>query len=58
MRNHLGDIELAGAKHGPEFAGFLVMEAKSCLYGLKCALEMGVCNIVVEGDCLILFQML
>ncbi|KAJ8430789.1 hypothetical protein Cgig2_003231 [Carnegiea gigantea] len=58
LRNHLGDIELAGAQHGPGFAGSLIEEARSCSYGLKCDLEMGVCNIIVEGDCLVLFQML
>ena len=55
LRNDLGDIELAGANHGPWFAASRVKEARSCLFGLKCALEIGVCNIVVEGDCHVLF---
>ena len=56
--NHHRDIVLAGAKHGMGFARSLVEEARLCLFGIKCAYEVGVRNIVIEGDCLVLIQML
>ena len=33
-------------------------EARACLFGLRCTRDAGVHNILVEGDCLMLIQML
>ena len=46
----MGDFLLAGLKHSHGFAGALVEEARLCLYGLKCAFNVGNSRLIVEGD--------
>jgi len=58
LRDHNGDVVLAGAKHGHVTSCPLIEEAKSCLYAMKNAFEFGACRLVVEGDCLSLITML
>ncbi|KAJ8423472.1 hypothetical protein Cgig2_013515 [Carnegiea gigantea] len=58
IRNHMGNVLLAGLKHGHGFVGALVKEARSCLYGLKCAFNAGFKRIIVERDNLSLIRLL
>jgi len=58
LRDHNGDIVLAGAKHGHMTSGPLIEEAKSCLHAMKKAFEFGARSLVVEGDCHPLINML
>ncbi|KAJ8451710.1 LOW QUALITY PROTEIN: hypothetical protein Cgig2_018344 [Carnegiea gigantea] len=58
LRNHSGDVLLAGAKHNIDVAEPIIEEAKSCPHALKYAFQFGASNIIVEGDCLPLINML
>ncbi|KAJ8449837.1 hypothetical protein Cgig2_001493 [Carnegiea gigantea] len=58
IRDDNGDILLAGSKQGAGFGGALVEEARASLFGLRCTRDTGVRNILMEGDCLMLIQML
>lgn len=58
LRNHLEDLLLAGTKHGRGFAGAMIEEARSCLFGVKSAFNLGYRHIIIEGDNLSLVQLL
>ncbi|KAJ8443070.1 hypothetical protein Cgig2_004275 [Carnegiea gigantea] len=47
-----------GTKHQYEHADISVEEARACLYGLQCAHNHRVYNIIIEGDCLHLMELL
>ncbi|KAJ8444433.1 hypothetical protein Cgig2_005955 [Carnegiea gigantea] len=52
LRDHDGNILLAGIKHHHGYAGAPVEEVRACLYGLLCAQAYGIQNIIIESDCL------
>ena len=58
LRDHDGNIILAGSKLSQSFGGATVEEARACLYGLRSAHAHGCRNIIIESDCLQLIQML
>ncbi|KAJ8422423.1 hypothetical protein Cgig2_003003 [Carnegiea gigantea] len=58
LRNHDGDVVLAGAKHGTHSAGPTIEEARSCLCAIKTAFAFGARNLIVKGDCLPLIAIL
>jgi len=58
LQNHSGHVLLAGAKYSSDAAEPIIEEAKSCLHALKCAFQFGARNIIVEGDCVPLINML
>ena len=58
LRDHDGNILLAGIKHYHGYAGASVEEARAYLHGLSCAHAYGIHNIIIESDCLKLIQML
>ena len=49
---------MAGVEQGRGFTKPMVEELLTCLLGMRCALEAGFDNIVLEGDCLPLIQLL
>ncbi|KAJ8433730.1 hypothetical protein Cgig2_019798 [Carnegiea gigantea] len=51
-----GDIIFVGVDQAGGFTGPEVEEASACLFGLKCASDLGLERIVVEGDFLPLIQ--
>ncbi|KAJ8450340.1 hypothetical protein Cgig2_004797 [Carnegiea gigantea] len=58
LKNHDGDVFLAGPKYGRDAAEPFIEEAKACLHALRCVFQFGARNIIVEGDCLPLINML
>ena len=58
IRTHLGDITAVGVEQGPNFSGPLIEEGCACLLGLRYAKEAGIANLIVEGDCLSLINLL
>ena len=54
IRSSDGDIVLAGVEQGGGFGGPEVKEVNAYLFGIKCAREAGLDNLVIEGDCLAL----
>ncbi|KAJ8452986.1 hypothetical protein Cgig2_014749 [Carnegiea gigantea] len=58
IRDHNDNILLAGTKHQPGHADASIEEARACLHGLTCAHNHGVRNIIIEGDCLHLIELL
>jgi len=57
-RNHTGDVALVPSEQGPSFKVPDIEEASTCLLGVKCALEAGIKNLIIEGDCLSLINSL
>ncbi|KAJ8437290.1 hypothetical protein Cgig2_006394 [Carnegiea gigantea] len=58
VHNGDGDIVLAGCKQSSRFLGPEIEEAKAYLFGLQYAKEVGLNNLIVEGNCLPLIQKL
>ena len=58
IRNHTGDVALVPSEQGPSFKVPDIEEASTCLLGVKCALEAGIKNLIIEGDCLSLINSL
>ncbi|KAJ8441607.1 LOW QUALITY PROTEIN: hypothetical protein Cgig2_023760 [Carnegiea gigantea] len=58
LRDHDGNVMLAGSKHTHGFGGATVEEVTACPHGLKCAHAHGCRNIIIEGNCLQLIQVL
>ncbi|KAJ8441764.1 hypothetical protein Cgig2_009010 [Carnegiea gigantea] len=58
MRNHGGEVVLAGSHQGLGFAGALVEEVRACLWSLQTARRFGFGSLVIEGDSLSLHQKL
>jgi len=54
----LGDVVLAGVEQGQGFGGPIIEEANACLLGFRCAKEAGLLNLVVDGDCLTIINLL
>ena len=49
---------MVGVEQGPLFARPQLEEAQACLFGITCAIQMGIENLVIEGDYLPLINML
>jgi len=47
IRNHIGDVVMVGVKQNPSFASLKLEEVRACLFGIKCAIHMGIKNLVV-----------
>ena len=58
LRDHDGNILIAGIKHHRGYVGAPVEEAQACLHGLACAHEYGIRSVIIESYCLELIQML
>ncbi|KAJ8452717.1 hypothetical protein Cgig2_005053 [Carnegiea gigantea] len=58
VRDHVGNILLAGVKHTRGATATIIEEARPCLYALKCTYDHGFRSIIIEGDNLQLIQML
>ncbi|KAJ8431628.1 hypothetical protein Cgig2_029036 [Carnegiea gigantea] len=58
VRNHGGEVVLAGSHQGLGFAGALVEEVRACLWSLQTARRFGFDSLVIEGDSLSLHQKL
>ncbi|KAJ8433803.1 hypothetical protein Cgig2_025966 [Carnegiea gigantea] len=58
IRDHLGDIVLAGVKQDQGFQGAELEEARECLFALRKAVLHGFTRLVVEGDCISLIDRL
>jgi len=58
LRDHDGNIILAGSKLSHGFGGATIEEARACLHSLRSARAHGCRNIIIESDCLQLIQML
>ncbi|KAJ8433506.1 hypothetical protein Cgig2_018040 [Carnegiea gigantea] len=56
IRDHHGNLLLAGTKHTYGFTGGAVEEARACLYALRCAHNHDFSNIIIEGDNLHLIE--
>ena len=51
IRNHMGDVVLAGVQQNPGFASPEVEEARACLHALRSAMSQGFRRLIIEGDC-------
>ena len=51
IRDHVGDVVLAGGKQNMGFSSPEEEEARACYYALRTALSHGFDRLVVEGDC-------
>jgi len=51
IRNHTGDVVLAGVKQNVGFSSPEEEEARACHYALHTTLSYGYRHLVVEGDC-------
>jgi len=54
--NGNSDIVLTGCKKSTRFFSRKIEEAKASLFGLQCAKELGLDNLIVKVDCLPLIQ--
>ena len=51
IRNHVGDVVLAGVKQNMGFSSPEEEEARACYYALRTASTYGFRQLIVEGDC-------
>ena len=58
VRSYDSDSTLVAPRSRWGFVGFEVEEAKACLFRLKCALDVGIDHLIMEGDYLALVQKL
>ncbi|KAJ8434561.1 hypothetical protein Cgig2_014392 [Carnegiea gigantea] len=58
VRDHDGNILLAGVKHMKGATAVIIEDVRACLYTLKCTYSCGFRSVIIEGDNLQLIQML
>ncbi|XP_074306492.1 uncharacterized protein LOC141641741 [Silene latifolia] len=58
IRDHNGTVEWAGVQQTRERWDAGIAEAKAMEFGLRTAVQMGLANIIVESDCMVLVSML